>query len=181
MQKWTIVFLIICSANFAYLPLALARVVRERCFESTRNPAQASEGAVRARKTVHTFFQNYALIGNWPEFQATQSKLFNSNLTTLTSDHTGNKTYREASGYFQSLGDWSQWFQTTDDFKVVIVSTTPNHVIARIHGTLILKKPIQGLSKIPDSQHSWTETFTLDSSGHIVQLEVAMNLFRSSL
>ena len=156
----------------SYHQVELARLMKQYAAQSK------SETTTWNRKTVEKFFSNYGLVGNWSSFVAEQSKLFSPNLTTFTSDQHGTKDYSGPNGYFESIGDWSKVFSTGPDFRVEIVEATPKRVVARLHGTLILKEPIQGLTQIPDSKHQWTEVFTLAQDGSIERLDVLMNLFK---
>lgn len=152
---------------------------------------QYAANSERSRSVVEQFFSNYGLIGNWPNFQNAQMKLLTTNVTTIFSDHRGEKAYSGPSGYFSSLGDWSQVFSTlselevaerkkegkdADPFRVEIVQVDGDKVVARLHGTLKLQTPIDGLKELRDEQHSWTETFRLDPQGHIHWLKVEMNI-----
>lgn len=97
-------------------------------------------------------------------------------LTNFFTDHVREHVYSGVSGYFKSLGDWSQSFATGPDFRVEIVDESPKKVVARIHGTLYFKTPINGLTELNDNQHAWTEIFHLSAEGRIETLEVQMNL-----
>ncbi len=151
-------------------------------FASGKGEILSNKQAIMAEQLnqaeVEKFFANYALIGNWTAFTTEQRKLLSPHLTTITSDHTGLKVYQAPSGYFASLGDWSKEFSTGPDFHVKIVKVTSTQVVARLHGTLSLEEPLQGLNEIPDSLHQWTEIFTLAADGSIERIEVTMNLFK---
>ena len=133
-----------------------------------------------SKTQVDKFFSNYALIGDWSAFQAEQTKLLSPEMTTVVSDHLGVKTYDAPKGYFDSLGDWSKSFSTGPDFRVEIQKVTATQVVARLHGKILFKQPIQGVNEVSDDQHAWTETFTISANGLISQVEVAMNLFKSA-
>jgi hypothetical protein len=165
-------FAIIIAMAFAATP-TLASDCEKISAESLRSPF-----AILSLKTVNTFFANYGVIGNWAEFQTQQIKVLSSQLTTVVSDHRGEKVYDAPQGYFQSLGDWSQIFSTGSDFRVEIVQVTDSSVTARLRGTVKFSTPIQGHSQVGDAEHKWTEKFQLGRDGKIIKFEVLMNLFQ---
>jgi len=140
--------------------------------------AASAMDARYTRRKVEKFFSNYALLGDWHQFQIEQGKLIASAMVTTFTDPRGRKTYYRPEGYFQSFTDWSQVYSTGPDLTKEFVYSGETKVIVRLHGTLTLKQPIHGHWKFTDQEHRWTETFTMSRQGRIVKLDVKMNLGR---
>lgn len=155
-----------------YHQVELAVFMRKYATAQTRN-----ELADWNQATAEAFFKNYDLAANWPAFVKAQSQLLSPKLVTIVSDHRGIKEFVGIDGYFSSLKFWSDAFATGPDFKVEYVSVNKTEVVARLHGTLTFKRPIQGMNQLRDSGHRWTERITFGSDGSIERLEVHMNLF----
>jgi hypothetical protein len=141
-------------------------------FSQKSNASTVSEN----KKTIQTFFQNYGIISDWTKFQNEQSKILSPNLKTIVTDQNGKKIYLGPQGYFASLGDWAQEFSTNDDFKMSVQEVTSTAARVRLHGTLILKNPINGQYRILDNQHAWRELFQIGEDGKISEVRVQMNI-----
>jgi len=149
-----------CTASFA-----------SECPEVvSRNTAEAA---------ITQFFANYEIIGanGFPAFIAEQTKLLSTELVTEVRDPIGTHAYEGTDGYFQSLGDWSKYFATGEDFSTEYagLDETDCKYVMKLHGTLSYTR--DGLTrKYAGERNRWQERFVLDRDGKITHLDVNMGI-----
>jgi hypothetical protein len=128
---------------------------------------------------VEEFFENFRLKGDRKAFQAAQTELLSPHALTSIEDARGTHVFLGGSqGYFEGLKYWRNEFQTGPDFYFEVVLNTSRQTVARLHGKIKLKHPIQGVTEVADSEHTWTVIFKFNDDNRIAIIDVRMNLFK---
>lgn len=124
-----------------------------------------------AKNKVATFFANYQKTGE--DFVKAQSELLSPTVRVLFVNKTDRKFYDGVEGYFQSLKDWSEVFETRPNFSIEHTGAVNGEYEVKLHGDLVVKSGGKVVT-LPDDKYHWIESFRFDSAGRISFLLVSI-------
>lgn len=129
---------------------------------------------------IAKFFQNYGLLPDYEAFARAQSEVMSPTVHVDSCDHRGWQSLDGIDDYVESIRDWSRYYTDSDDRSLSQTSDDGTNVEVRVHGTIVFREPINGVSKVADEDHDWHEVFVIEN-GKIAKARIDMAMKPSAL
>jgi hypothetical protein len=124
---------------------------------------------------IAKFFENYSLLPDYDAFRQAQSELMLPSVHVDSCDHRGWQSLDGVDSYVASIRDWMKYYTDSDDRSFEQTRDDGTNVEVRVHGTIVFREPINGVSKIKDADHNWHEVFVIEG-GKIAKARIDMGI-----
>lgn len=122
---------------------------------------------------IAKFFDNYRLLPDYLAFSRAQSEVMSLTVHVDSCDHRGWQSLDGMDSYVDSIRDWNRYYTDSDDRSLSETSDNGTNVEVRVHGTIVFREPINGVSEVADHDHGWHEAFVI-KDGKIAQARIDM-------